>query len=154
MLAGGSPRPLGGAKSRALLGLLLLRRGATLPRETLVDDLWGESPPKAVGSELRVYIAKLRKVLPPDALVTRDAGYALLIGPEYVDADHFQQLLRHGSAVLAGGDAETAADVLAESLALWRGPVLAELADAPWAQGEARRLDELRLTALEGTNRG
>src|SRR5207244_13506400 len=35
------------------------------------------------------------------------------------------------------------------ALSLWRGPALEDLAYEPWAQEEARRLEELRLTALE-----
>ncbi|MBE0548158.1 MAG: hypothetical protein IH627_11000, partial [Rubrivivax sp.] len=38
---------------------------------------------------------------------------------------------------------------LREALALWRGPLPAELLDAPLAGLEVRRLEELRLSALE-----
>jgi DNA-binding SARP family transcriptional activator len=36
---------LGGAKQRALLALLLLRRGEVVSSERLIDELWGERPP-------------------------------------------------------------------------------------------------------------
>ena len=36
-----------------------------------------------------------------------------------------------------------------EALALWRGPPLADVADEPFAAAEIRRLEELRLAALE-----
>ena len=96
-----------------------------------------------------MYVAKLRKALRPDLLVTRPDGYALLVGPEGVDAERFERAARHGSALLAAEDAATAAHALAEALALWRGPALGDLAHEQWAQGEARRLEELRLIALE-----
>jgi DNA-binding response OmpR family regulator len=59
--AGGQPVALGGMKARALLAFLLLHRNELVVRERLVDELWGERPPRAVAAELRVYVAKLRK---------------------------------------------------------------------------------------------
>jgi len=149
VVAGGAPVALGGTKVRALLAFLLLHRGEVVSRERLVDELWGEAPPKAVAAELRVYIAKLRKALRPDLLRTRHGGYALLVEAEDVDSVWFELAARRGSALLAAGDAVTAARVLAEGLALWRGPALADFADEPWVQLEARRLEELQLIALE-----
>jgi DNA-binding SARP family transcriptional activator len=46
-------------------------------------------------------------------------------------------------------DRDGAADLLRQALALWRGPALAEVADEPFAHAEARRLEELRLAAVE-----
>ena len=39
---------------------------------------------------------------------------------------------------------------MAEALALWRGPALADFEYEEWAQAEARRLEDLRLSCLEG----
>ena len=36
------PLPLGGAKQRALLALLLLNANHVVSRERLIDELWGE----------------------------------------------------------------------------------------------------------------
>jgi predicted ATPase/DNA-binding SARP family transcriptional activator len=149
VVAGGLPVTVGGTKARGLLAFLLLHRGQAVNRERLVDELWGERPPRAVAAELRVYVAKLRKALRPELIVTRGDGYVLLAGDEEVDAVRFERSARQGSESLAAGDAEVAAGVLADALALWRGPVLADLAYEPWVQGEARRLEELRLAALE-----
>jgi DNA-binding SARP family transcriptional activator len=146
----GARAPLGGAKARSLLALLLVHRGVGgLSRDQLIDALWGERPPKTVDAELRVYVAKLRKRLPEGVLVRRPDGYALQVRPEQLDAERFQQGARRGSALLAAGDIESAARTLAGALALWRGAPLADLAYEPWAQSEAQRLEELRLTALE-----
>jgi DNA-binding SARP family transcriptional activator/predicted ATPase len=149
VVAGGRPVALGGAKACSLLAFLLLHRGEVVSRERLVDEVWGEQPPQTVVAELRVYVAKLRKALRPDLIVTRRDGYVLLVDADRVDADAFERATRRGMALLAAGDAATAALVLAEALAMWRGPVLADLADEPWAQVEARRLDELRLVAQQ-----
>ena len=45
------PLPLGGAKQRALLALLLLNANHVVSRERLIDELWGEDPPETVVSE-------------------------------------------------------------------------------------------------------
>ena len=48
-----------------------------------------------------------------------------------------------------GRDAASVARELAAALALWRGPPLADLTYEPFAQNEIRRLEQLRLAALE-----
>ena len=149
VVAGNAPVALGGTKARALLALLLLHANQTISRERLIDELWGERPPRAVEAELRVYVAKLRKALGPTILVTRPYGYALLVDPDQLDSARFERLAAEGARLLAGGDAHAAGSALGEALALWRGPVLADLAYEPFVQNEARRLDELRLAALE-----
>ena len=37
--------PLGGAKQRALLALLLVNANHVLSRQRLIDELWGDQPP-------------------------------------------------------------------------------------------------------------
>ena len=149
VVAGTAPVALGGTKARALLALLLLHANQTVSREHLIDELWGERPPSAVEAELRVYVSKLRKALGSEMLVTRPYGYALLVDPERLDAVRFERLAAEGARLLAVGDAHAAGPVLREALALWRGPLLADLAHEPFVQSEAWRLDELRLAALE-----
>jgi len=136
-------------KARALLAILLLHRNELVLRERLVDQLWGERPPRAVAAELRVYVAKLRKVLGSERIATRPEGYVLLVHPDELDADRFERAAREGTDLLATGDAESAARLLGDAVGLWRGAVLADLSYEPWAEGPARRLGELRLTALE-----
>ena len=53
------------------------------------------------------------------------------------------------SARRAARTPERRAALLAEALALWRGPALADLDDEQFARLEAARLDELRVVALE-----
>jgi hypothetical protein len=50
---------------------------------------------------------------------------------------------------VSAGDAGGGAQALEAALRLWRGPVLAELACAEFAQPRIRRLEELRLRAVE-----
>jgi hypothetical protein len=49
--------PLGGAKQRAVLAILLLRHDEVVSRERLVDGVWGDSPPASAAHTLEVFIA-------------------------------------------------------------------------------------------------
>jgi len=57
------PVPLGGAKQRATLALLLLHRNEAVPRERLIDGLWGASPPQTAGPTIKTYVSRLRSAL-------------------------------------------------------------------------------------------
>ena len=82
-------------------------------------------------------------------LVTRAPGYQLRLGGDDLDAQQFGKLMSQGRQALTAGDPERAAQVLADSLALWRGKALADVPPSPFAEAEAGRLDELRLAATE-----
>lgn len=154
VLAGGSVVPLGGPKQRALLALLLLRAGEPVARDRLIDSLWGERPPPSAVTALHGYVSNLRKALEPGreagstgtVLVTVEPGYALMVEPEQLDAERFRRLASEGRAA---GDAQAAAELLRDALALWRGPALADLASEPAVAAAAARLDEERAAALE-----
>src|SRR5215208_6647743 len=145
--------PLGTPKQRALLGFLLLHANESVSRDRLVDELWGEAAPPTVNAALSGYLTKLRRALANGddeaVLATRPPGYVLRVEPESLDAVVFERLVEEGRAALARGEAVEAAARLREALALWRGPALADLAYEPFAQQEIRRLEELRLEALE-----
>src|SRR5215218_4075014 len=141
--------PLAGAKQRALLAVLLVNANRVVSRDRLIDELWGEQPPETAVQSLQVYVSRLRKVLPPETLLTRPPGYLLEVAPSDVDLQRFERLLSEGHQALAEGDAEGAAQVLHDALALWRGPALAEFAFDPFAQAEIGRLEDLRLAAVE-----
>ena len=141
--------PLAGAKQRGLLALLLVHANHVLSRDRLIDELWGEQPPGTAVPSLQVYVSRLRKLLPPDTLLTRPPGYLLEVEPDELDLRRFERLLAEGRAALAAGNPEDAAAVLQDALALWRGPALAEFAFEPFAQAEIGRLEDLRLAAVE-----
>jgi DNA-binding SARP family transcriptional activator len=145
----GAPLALGGGKQRALLADLLLSAGRTVATSRLIDDLWGEEVPDSATKMVQIYVSRLRKVLPADILVTTASGYLVEAQPEQVDLFRFERLAGAGRSALAMGDPDGAAASLREALALWRGPALAEF-EEPFAQAEARRLEELQLAALEG----
>ena len=141
--------PLGSGKERALLAILILNANQTVARDRLVDDLWGERAPESAAKAVQTYVSRLRKRLPAGILRTRPPGYVLELEPEQLDLHRFERLLAAGQGALADGSVELASASLREALALWRGPALVEFSSAPFAQGEAARLEELRLLAVE-----
>lgn len=143
------PLTLGAPKQRAVLAVLLLHRGEVVSIDRLIDELWGECPPGSATKSVQVYVSNLRKALGDGLLVTRGRGYVLGAEGGQLDADRFQARVTAGRAALADGDAQLASARLREALALWRGPALADFAYEPFAQGEAARLEEERLAALE-----
>jgi DNA-binding SARP family transcriptional activator/ABC-type oligopeptide transport system substrate-binding subunit len=142
--------PLGGAKQRATLAILLLARNQVVSRDQLIDGLWGASPPPTAGPTLDTYVSRLRRVLPDGArLVTQPPGYRLRIEAGELDLERFETLLDQARTARASGDPGTAADDLREALSLFRGAPLEDLAHAPFAPEEIGRLDALRLGAIE-----
>jgi DNA-binding SARP family transcriptional activator len=145
----GAPVGLGGPRQRALLALLLTRSGTIVPRDRLIDELWGHDPPRSAVNVLQTYVSHLRKALPAGRLVTRPPGYSLHVEPDELDLHRFEKLVAQGRRSFAEGDAEAASLGLRQALALWRGPALADVVEADFARIEATRLEELRLAALE-----
>ena len=142
-------RPLGGARQRAVLAILLLHRGEVVSGERLIEELWGERAPATAAKVLQAYISRLRKAIGGDVLLTRGRGYVLSPAAGEVDLDEFERLAVEGRAGLAGGDAASAAARLRQALGLWRGPPLSDFTYEAFAQGEIARLEAARLAALE-----
>jgi DNA-binding SARP family transcriptional activator len=143
--------PLGGAKQRAVLAILLLNRNQVVSTDRLIDEVWGETPPATAAISLQNFVARLRKALAESGrlLVTRPPGYLIQLEPDQLDLDRFERLTREARQQLAAGEPRAAAGKLEEALALWRGPPLADFTYEPFAQPAVARLDELRLAALE-----
>ncbi|WP_371096154.1 BTAD domain-containing putative transcriptional regulator [Streptomyces sanglieri] len=142
----GTAVTIGGARLRALLTVLALRPGHTVPATVLVDEVWdGEPPADAVGA-LQALVGRLRRAVGHDAIVSADSGYRLAAEPDAVDLHRFERLAGDGARALEEGDPVKARTVLDDALVLWRGPVLADLPDrlTEAARWEARRLDARR----------
>jgi DNA-binding SARP family transcriptional activator len=102
--------PLGGARQRAVLALLLLHGNEALTRDVIVDELWGESPPPTAAKVLQNCVSALRKELPPDSIRTVGGAYALAVEADELDRDRFERLLAEGRAALESGEHAEASD--------------------------------------------
>jgi DNA-binding SARP family transcriptional activator len=132
-----------------VLAVLLLHSGQVVSTSGLIDAVWAEDPPDTAANVIQGYVSQLRKELGRDTIETREPGYVLRVDHDAFDLHRFERLVSDGTELLARGRAEDAAVMLRESLALWRGPALADVADEGVLRQAAARLDELRLMALE-----
>jgi YVTN family beta-propeller protein len=150
--------PLGGRQQRAVLAALIVHRPAVLSVARLADELWRERVPAGHVRTIHTYVHHLREALEPDrvgggwkVLTTVNGGYLLVIDEDAIDAVAFERLVGSGHALLRAGDAVAAREDFGRALELWRGDeVLADLADFPFVPAYASRLEELRLSAVEG----
>jgi DNA-binding SARP family transcriptional activator len=146
--AGDVAVPVGGAKPRALLAILLLHANEVVSNDRLIEALWAGQPPETALKALQVHVSQLRKAIGASAIHTRPPGYMLDAGPDEFDLHRFQRLHEEARGVPAGDPAEVQR-LLRKALALWRGPVLADFAYEPFAQAEIARLEEAHIDAIE-----
>ena len=126
---------------------LLLRAGHVVPTEQLVDELYGAEPPKIATASLQNSVAALRKALGPDVLRHARARTILLaVPPEQIDARRFELPARRTRATALRPSGAPSCSVGSRSGVAHRLP---SLRSRHWAETEARRLDDLRLVAVE-----
>src|SRR5580692_1177570 len=145
-------RGIGAPKWRSVLAALLINAGQIVPADSLINEVWVETPPAKAGNLISIYVLRLRRLLgdtDSTVLVTRAPGYLLRLRPGDTDAQVFENLVREGRRAFAAGDPEHAAAQLAEALALWHGSPLADVPSTTLVETEAERLADLRLDAGE-----
>jgi DNA-binding SARP family transcriptional activator/ABC-type branched-subunit amino acid transport system substrate-binding protein len=135
------------ARQRSILALLALDAGQVVAVDRIVDAVWGDDQPADGTAALHTQVSRLRSLLGPDRIVTRDPGY--MLADAQVDVQRFAELVRR-----AGDEPPAEAKrLLTEALALWRGPALADLGDAPSAVDARRALEDARRDAVEARGR-
>lgn len=120
--------------------------------DRLVDELWGDHPPRTALNTIQGYVARLRKLLsdgPETRLLTRDRGYLLELAEGELDSHVFERLVEAGQRSVAAGELSAGVTRLVEALALWRGPAMHDVPASPVVAAEVSRLEQRRLTALE-----
>ncbi|MFJ8844907.1 BTAD domain-containing putative transcriptional regulator [Streptomyces cyaneofuscatus] len=150
---------LGGTKQRAALGLLLLQANKVVATSRLMNALWGvDDAPATARKILQNAIYGLRGALhrgqtEPEpgaaALLTQPPGYTMRVDPEQVDLHVFHKEAARGREQLVRGTAESAAATLHDALALWRGPVLADLVEAGIQWPELAAVENTKLDVME-----
>jgi WD40 repeat protein/DNA-binding SARP family transcriptional activator len=149
------PIDIAGVKERTLLAHLVACVGRTVTADELIDSLWGDAPPRTAAKSLQTYVLRLRNALEPDRqgaprlLVTDGPGYRLAVPDDAIDARRFARLVDLGCRAYREDRVDAAAVTLCEALAMWRGPAYAGFEETRFGGGESRRLEELRLVALE-----
>ncbi|MEV6578235.1 BTAD domain-containing putative transcriptional regulator [Streptomyces sp. NPDC051582] len=134
------------AKHRVVLAALLLHAPRTLTAEELIQQLWGGEPPLTARKTLQGYIARLRKLLGADAVVSRASGYAIAIGTERLDLDRFNTFLQ--KAELTTEPAERAR-LFRTAMEQTHGTPLVDIPSEYLQQGDGAALLERWLNATE-----
>jgi DNA-binding SARP family transcriptional activator len=138
---------------RALLALLALAPNRVASESALIEGLWGQPTSRSRAGNLHAQIYQLRKRLismepcrTSPRLITKPPGYELTLGADESDLAQFIALAARGRDAARSGDPVSAARLLGQALALWRGAALADVADMTDRLGaEATALDEQRL---------
>jgi len=150
--ADGRSLPVGGARLRSLLIRLAIAGGDAVPVDRLAADLWpdeGSRPPADAANAVQALVSRLRAAAGKDIVFLGPTGYRLTVPSGEIDARAFEQAVTAARARLADGDHAAAAEAFRTALRMWRGPALADVADAPFAAATIARLSELRLAAAE-----
>lgn len=147
--------PLPGPRARSLLVALARRPGHSRSAAALIEDVWGDTPPKSPANALHTQISRLRSALPEGAIEVGPAGYRLVLAPDQVDLARARALARQAGQCHADGDPEGALRTIGQARALWRGEPGADLPDGDLAddlatEAAAHRdaLDTLELAVL------
>ncbi|MGH3915544.1 MAG: BTAD domain-containing putative transcriptional regulator [Pseudonocardiaceae bacterium] len=152
----GRPLVVNGSKQRAALGFLLLHVNGVVATSKLLKALWPVDMPNTGRKMLQNAISGLRGIISPNecdsdspVLLTHAPGYLLRAPSDSVDLNRFHTMVHNGRADMAAGSWQRAALTLHDALALWRGPVLADLVELGVDWTELTTVRNARLAALE-----
>lgn len=149
-------------KPRKVLAMLALHPDQIVSVGALMEELWGEYPPRSSATTLQTYILQLRNLIvaalraAPDGsaataksvLRTENGGYRLDSQGGVVDTREYEVLAASAHRAIVAGDDALASVRFREALGLWRGPALVDVEAGPLLEVEARHLDESRLSNL------
>ncbi|WP_333778945.1 AfsR/SARP family transcriptional regulator, partial [Streptomyces sp. IBSBF 3136] len=147
---------LGGPRTQALLALLLLRAGQHVTVPEIVDTLWGSEPPRTAVNVVRRHVGLLRRLLEPglparaagSRLVRGAGGYRLLTDGDDLDLVRFRELREAAARAAAAGPPARAAELFAEALAVWSGPVASGISEEVRARLPLGAVERERLATV------
>lgn len=137
-----------GRQARMLFAYLVLNRPQPVPRDVLIDALWGDAPPPAAANALTVLISKLRTAVGTETIRGRAELAAGLPEPAHVDVESALAALHQAESAVVAQQWDRAwyASLAAGFVA--RRTLLPGV-DAEWLEGWRRRLADVRIRALE-----
>jgi DNA-binding SARP family transcriptional activator/DNA-binding XRE family transcriptional regulator len=129
----GTPLSLGPPAQRAVLGLLLLDPGALVRRDTIIDVLWGDAPPRTAAGLVQAHVSRIRRLLEEcfagtDRVLDSVSGaYRLILPRDELDLLVFRDLAANAAAAQASGGITAAAELYDQAVGLWRGDPFADV---------------------------
>jgi DNA-binding SARP family transcriptional activator len=152
--SGQRPVKIAGTLQRSLLATLAVSNGQPVSTESLVLELWGNTPPPKWDNALQAHVSRLRRWLQaaaddkPARLIALPYGYSLLVDENALDGAVFMRAVKLARSQADRQPAE-AADTLRSALALWRGPALDLVVCGPLCRAASHRYEATRASALE-----
>lgn len=136
----------GPPQERALLAILLLHPGHVVTTDSLIDALWGDSPPPSAVHAIQVHVSEIRRKIGSSCIETTPTGYRAAVDPEEIDWCRFERAVRYAETV---DDPSIKRRLLADALLMWSGEPLDDLTDLLACDVGQRRLLEMQLLAVE-----
>ena len=131
----GTPLSLGPPARRAIFGLLVLDPGVLVRRDTIIDVLWRDAPPRTAAGLVQAHVSRIRGLLAPSkhvagtdrVLNSVSGGYRLILSGSELDLLAFRDLAALAAGAQTSGDVLTAAELYHRAIGLWRGDPLADV---------------------------
>jgi DNA-binding SARP family transcriptional activator len=109
--------------------------GVLMRRDTIIDVLWGEEPPRTAGGLVQAHVSRLRKTLEPwksltcsdGAIGSAGGAYAVDLSSRELDLLTFRRLALRAAEARASSDDVGACDLYERAVGLWRGDPLADV---------------------------
>ena len=140
-------RGLPGRQGRLMFTYLVVNRHRQVPRDELVDALWGSADPSSTDARLNPLLSKLRHVFGPDTVDGR-VTVQLHLPEAWIDLEAGVDAIHRAESAVAQQDWTRAwGPALVALFAAERGFLPGE--DAEWIDQTRNQLSEIRLRALE-----
>lgn len=147
-------------KPRRLLALLAVSADSAVSVGSLVQELWGNNPPRTATATIQTYIGQVRRTLAEalkksvneiaeEILVTEGSSYVLSTRRVALDITEYEMLAAAGNAAVQRGEFVEGSDLLHRAVALWRGPALVNVEAGELLGARIVHLDESLLCTLE-----
>ncbi|MCW8096294.1 AfsR/SARP family transcriptional regulator [Streptomyces tauricus] len=154
VIDGEEQRTINARKVEILLAVLLVRHNQVVTVEQLIQEIWGDEPPRRVSAALYVHVSQVRKFLKrlggkDDPVLTRPPGYMVCLGSDGLDLRDFDGLMKKGREHFRARDFEAAGRSFENALGLCRGPLLDGVCRGPILRGFQTWCDEAALECRE-----
>lgn len=140
--------PLGTAKQRGLLALLLVHVGRPVRVDAVIEHLWPDGGPADPRQVIYSLVSRLRTVFGrngvPAALIKDGNAYRIDVDPLMVDLHRFRTLVEQARGALDAGRPAAAVSDLEQAVALWRGEESVVELHGPAAEQLRENLSESR----------
>ena len=149
--AGDGPIAPHAGRVSTLLALLGVEAGRVVSLDRIMQQLWGDAPPRSGRSTLYAYVSRLRGQLEPTAvrIVARTPGYVLEAPPGSIDVQVFGGLVARADERASAGDWPGVLESAGAALTLWRGTPFTDTIPCDDLANEAKRLERLAERARE-----